>query len=348
MTLRFTSRFWARARLGHAVLLLLPLVAACGGGGGGGADGGGQSGLGPAIPPGAAGTGANVPADLAVTARAAALVSSCVPDDSAFQFLQRWYYKFDESPDLVQARPGAIECLGKATDGCDAIDRCLGSSAGAICDGQAGTCDGNVATRCIGNGIGYPQDCSQLGETCSGGECIASGAGQSCDVATYQSTCTDGRPTFCAGNPSVVGTGPRCADGGLSCQMNATLGMVCSGSGAACTAGGASAGFASYVGGVSCSGGMLTVCVNGQQATVACTDISPGFSCQSAGSVAFCGVASDCDPTQTNVGESQQESCDGGAVVFCNAGRIEHIACGDMGLQACQTAGSRSRCGPNP
>lgn len=343
MTIRPPFRSSGSARRGHVLLPLLAVMVACGGGGASGTDGGGgQPGLGPPIAAGAAGTGQNVPADVDVDGRAAALISSCIADDSAFEYLQSWYYKFDASPDVVQARAGAIECLGKATDGCAAISRCLGSS--DTCTGSGSTCDGNVATICIGNGVGYSNDCSQRGETCQAGSCVASGAGQSCDTSTYQPTCLDGRPTYCAGNPSVVATGPHCADGGLSCQMDGTLGTVCAGGGPTCNAGGASARFASYVGGLSCSGGMLTVCVNGRQTTVACTDISPNFSCQHSGGAAFCGVASACDPTQTNISTSAQESCDGGDVVFCNAGRIERFACSDLGFKTCQTVGTRSRC----
>ena len=89
--------------------------------------------------------------------------------------------------------------------------------------------------------------------------------------------------------------------------------------------------------GLGCSGNTLTACVNQQQTTVDCSTLGPGFTCQTLGSQYFCGLANQCVPADNYSGStSNPVKCDGNTVVFCNAGRLEHIDCLSLGFTGCE------------
>jgi hypothetical protein len=90
------------------------------------------------------------------------------------------------------------------------------------------------------------------------------------------------------------------------------------------------------VDGVSCSGMKLSACVNGKMADLDCATRGPGFTCQTAGAAHFCGLAADCVPADDySSSATNPPKCDGSAVVFCNAGRLEHVDCTALGFTGC-------------
>lgn len=102
----------------------------------------------------------------------------------------------------------------------------------------------------------------------------------------------------------------------------------CQGKGDPCEGGYAAAPELAY--GTSCEQGTLTTCVNMRRATVDCARLGVGFTCQSYEDQVFCGLASECDPS------SEESTCDGAAVVFCNAGRFERVDCTTLGFDGCK------------
>ena len=83
-----------------------------------------------------------------------------------------------------------------------------------------------------------------------------------------------------------------------------------------------------YVG-LGCNGQILSACAEGRAAPLDCSCFGAGFSCQTAGSVTFCGTGSECDP------RNHAKTCDGNAVVFCNAGKLTRVACDALGFTSC-------------
>ncbi len=323
-------------------------------GGAGGSSGGkanGAAGAGGA--PGAAGAPAchaqpvanpKVPAPTALNADeialVAAVVGACVPDDGTDRnaahlwspevATARFYYRF-----ALQAH-----CLAQANCGCDAIAQCAGFDEREDAECKPG-CAGTISTEC-GDGLRQDLDCGAFGLTCQDGKCV-DGAFSACDDAMFTPSCdSDGRPVFCANGATLHG--PDCAALGLVCDRGS-----CVGSGDACP--NVSHGEAGDVisDGISCSGDMLQACVNGKTAELDCSLQGASFSCQTANGVHFCGLASECVPADDySPSATNPVTCDGSKVVFCNAGRLEHVDCAALGFTGCEVDPSQAHYGCIP
>ena len=138
-----------------------------------------------------------------------------------------------------------------------------------------------------------------------------------------------GRPTYCDGE--VVRTGPDCEQFGLDCAAG-----FCVGTGEACQQQNDDWQDRVYFEGLSCTGDVLEGCVQGQTHNRDCSNIGPGWSCQTVGDYHFCGLASECEPGNIEPGtRGTAERCEGTEVVFCNAGRIERMDCTELGFSGC-------------
>jgi hypothetical protein len=110
------------------------------------------------------------------------------------------------------------------------------------------------------------------------------------------------------------------------------INAVCQGTGAACNGTTMSIFGVDLASGIACEGGKLRTCVNGREHLVDCAARGLGFTCQTTGSGAFCGLASACTPPGAD-----QPTCDPAtkSLTVCNAGRIDHVACDQLGFVTC-------------
>ncbi|MEZ4227329.1 MAG: hypothetical protein R3B13_40705 [Polyangiaceae bacterium] len=225
-----------------------------------------------------------------------------------------------------------VQCLANITNGCTGVLDCYGLTPKGSAD-TCGTCIGNAAVICHADGS-YLWDCTKAGGTCQAGDCQVPGH-PPCDLATFQEGCDPtGRPVHCDDH---VYTGPTCADFGLQCTSN--LGATgCDGTGASCVT--ETSYFDIPYTGVSCNGNVLDACVLSKRALLDCSCFGQGFSCQTAQGASFCGAASECDP------KSYPKSCDGDSVVFCNAGKLVHVACADLGFTKGCASSAKMGCTP--
>lgn len=323
-------------------LCALAFVGVAGFGGGCGSSGSGSaanscSGTGPGE-----GTGWNLgrPAlDPAAAARAAVLLSSCVPDDRANARLRGFYYRRnkDQLWDL-----DAAACLANKTSGCQGVTECTGISVtvGGSCSQH---CSGSMLEFCDGS-VKYVADCNKLGARCDATEgCIACDAGATCSGSTFQGRCEAGRPVTCSDGHET--TGVVCADLGLECGPEPS-GLSdppyygCYGTGASCDAQSLGPGLLS---GTGCSGTKLDACVGGKAFSIECSEVGAGFTCQqfASGASFFCGLGSQCDPET-----SGDSTCDGTSTTVCNAGRIDKVDCVALGFTGCDA--KSGRCVPGP
>lgn len=256
-------------------------------------------------------------------ARAAMVNLSCVGDDG-------YATTQDEMRRIVGGwviPESMTQCLATVTGGCDAAWACAGFSRAEPGD-VVGTCVGDIAV--LGSEGGTRIDCTKWGASCVSGSCQG-GDWDTCDSSTTPDTCEDGRPVTCE---KKLLTGPKCSDYNLGCgDVGPPNGSPdrytgCKGQGAACVSE-ARYGIDLGYSGQACNGAQLAACVNGAQALLDCSCLGKGFSCQSTGSASFCGRAAECDP------ETFESYCDGGDVVMCNAGKLQHLACTDFGFAQC-------------
>jgi hypothetical protein len=239
------------------------------------------------------------------------------------------------------------ECLAHSACGCAAVEHCLGYTLGPSASCTSG-CENGVFSACgpeqgLDTGVRTTIDCSSVALSCDPAAVCADGAATPCDDTAFTPACdAQGRPTFCA--KGVVQHGPKCSALGLKCAA-----VSCAGSGASCS--NTSPGEAGdiVVDGTACSGAMLSACVNGQTATLDCTQQGPGFSCQHVADKFFCGLASDCVPADDySPSPSNPAKCDASSVVFCNAGRLEHVDCLALGFTGCEIDASAGHYGCIP
>jgi len=87
--------------------------------------------------------------------------------------------------------------------------------------------------------------------------------------------------------------------------------------------------------GTGCVGNTLRGCLGGQATSVECATQGPGFGCQSLDGTFFCGLAAECVPAET-YSASASASCQGTTLTFCNAGRLEHLDCTELGFSGCE------------
>ena len=122
-------------------------------------------------------------------------------------------------------------------------------------------------------------------------------------------------------------------------RLDASLGQTgCEGTGAACVSDNTY--FDIAYAGVACNGNLLDACVLSKRALLDCSCFGQGFSCQTALGTSFCGVASECDPV------NHPKSCAGDSVVFCNAGKLVHVACADLGFTKGCASSTKMGCAP--
>jgi hypothetical protein len=307
-----------------------------------GCDDGSASGGGPAAGGGSTPGGrAPSPQDRAATfARAAVVFGSCVPDDGINRNLANLWQAAD-IPQLWGRVVTRAECLATAGGGCDAVTQCIGYdielSASCVegCNGSVFTyCDEDAATRI---------DCAKLVLACDDVASCSEQPVTACDAETHVATCdAQQQPLTC--NDGAIRRGPDCASLGLRCEDGA-----CRGTGPACAF---DAPFSEYrveYVGIACQGNVMRACVAGTEHALDCAAIAPGFSCREADGVHFCGLAAECVPG--NLPNYDQPGtllgCEGNAVTFCNAGRIDRIDCRELGFERCDPGNEDGGCGPS-
>ena len=306
-------------------------------GGGGGGTGGGGTGGGGTGGGGTGGGSAEGAIDPDTAARAAVFIASCGLDDHINEFLERFYVERGGEP-LDLALAASPECLKDKTNGCAAVEECLGLTV-TMDPACTDACNGDVLTACEGP-LRLTVDCGKLGLACSltQGGCITNPPPPACNPATFQGTCTDA-PHICTLG-GIEGFGPKCADLGLTCGETQFDEPVCQGTGAACQSDFADPLSASLQQGLACEGDDLRVCVNGGEHVLDCAGAITGASCQTGSAKPYCGFATDCEPGASS------ETCEGDNVVICNAGRVEKIDCKALGFTTCDPV--QKRCDPNP
>ncbi len=273
--------------------------------------------------------------DADLVARAALVIGSCNPDDGVDRNAAH-IWEGDLQPPAFYFRTGSqSDCLANAHCGCAAMDQCLGIALEQTSTCVAG-CAGDVFSYCGSDnsdlpvGYRYRVDCGKLGMSCDDAANCVDEPVVACD-GTAPPTCTgDGAVEYCDGE--FVRHSAPCSTFGLACQDG-----ECVGTGAACT----DTSFANageiILQGVSCSGSTLEACVNGQLANIDCTTRGPAFSCQTVGTAFFCGLAAECEPADHgSASPSNPGACDGNVFTFCNAGRLEHIDCTELGFTGCE------------
>jgi len=285
--------------------------------------------------------------DAAQIALAAAVVGSCLPDDGVDRTATHMWSPQAASGRYYFRTQLQAECLAQSACGCAAAEHCLGYALGPNPSCTPGCADG-VFTACgpehdLDTGVRNTVDCSSVALSCDPVASCTDGAATPCDDTAFTPACdAQGRPTFCA--KGVVQHGPVCSTLGLRCAA-----VSCAGSGASCS--NASPGEAGdiVIDGTACSGAMLNACVNGQTATLDCSQQGPGFSCQHVADKFFCGLASDCVPADDySPSPSDPAKCDGSKVVFCNAGRLERVDCLALGFTGCEIDASAGHYGCIP
>ncbi|MCB9582001.1 MAG: hypothetical protein H6717_33515 [Polyangiaceae bacterium] len=274
--------------------------------------------------------------DPADAARAAALIGSCLPDDGAARYLAAYYYERDSGE---RWRLDVVDCLAGKTNGCAAVTQCLGASADLTgpCEPR---CAGSIFERCDDT-LHFRIDCAKQGRRCDADQgCVACDAGPACDYSSYVDHCDGDRPIRCLDGMET--TLSPCALWGLTCVDDAaTLGSAyCAGAEGSCTVDHHGS---PELAGVACTADGLQVCVNGGLHHIDCAEVGAGFTCQTLGSTAFCGLAAECDPTPSTVADA---TCDGDSLTFCNAGRIDKLDCKQLGFTGCNA--TWGVCSPSP
>lgn len=221
-----------------------------------------------------------------------------------------------------------LDCFANAGCGCAALEHCLGWIYGPAPADCIDECQGSVFTGC-GDGAQATLDCSRLGLGCSPtGTCVVESPA-ACD-ATAMPSCTDQGEVLSCSAGAMRKT--PCRALGFDCVAG-----KCLGGGASCTASRGYSGGPELVDpfGTGCSGNTLQACLNGQTANIDCATQGPGFSCQAREGAFFCGLAAECVPAD-NYASVQPATCDGTTVSFCNAGRLEHLDCTELGFTGCE------------
>ncbi len=263
--------------------------------------------------------------------KAAAMMATCVPDDDARQTIASLYYHLDAVPAYDAA---VMLCVAnKASEGCAAVETCLGARVEVVHTECDMSCDGTVLVECDDN-LKFSVDCAKSGRVCveSGGEvsCRASATNTACDWETFEPRCDGGAPVYCSSGLETKG--PICADHGTECRVDDGFGAACVGTGAACDAGVFSSSKIRFDQGLRCDGDVLTACVSGGEATRDCAALADGLTCVTKGGESFCGLADECLPTGDLATDSH---CDGDELFVCNLGRADAIDCTALGFDGC-------------
>lgn len=270
-------------------------------------------------------------------ARAAAVLGSCLPDDGVARNAAEIWHGDEGAPELYFRFGTQIECLAQGQCGCDAIEQCLGFREAPPSTACEGGCNGSVWTFCWPDRV-RTIDCSRQGLSCDDAAgCVAEPA-EACDGGA---TCTaDGEVRFCDNN-GFTKTAP-CASLGYACVDGA-----CVGAGPACDGGFIAESEIALPTGTSCDGDTLIGCLRERETTTDCTARGPGFGCRTVGTTFFCGLAAECVPSDV-FSDGETPTCDGSVVTFCNAGRVEHLDCTELGFTGCEIDSSNDHYGCTP
>ena len=273
--------------------------------------------------------------DAALVARAAAIVGSCMPDDGVNRNATHFW-----SSHRSAARPwfrfaAELDCLAHADCGCGAVEECLGFYAGPARGTCEAGCRGALWTACeesSGPTIEWTFDCGKLGLDCDDAAgCVDEPTPDCGSLDPGQVRCTsDGRQETCSAG--ALRHTPPCDSLGLTCSDD-----LCTGDGDECVTDYSQQGSPEQIvlQATGCDGDTLTACENEHLARIDCMTQGPGFSCQSVGGRAFCGLASECEPADDWQNGDFEASCNGSVLTFCNAGRVEQLDCTTLGFESC-------------
>ena len=262
-----------------------------------------------------------------LVARAAAVIGSCIPDDGVARNATHLWLSHLAAARTYYRLVGQLTCLANADCGCAAAEHCLGwvyQQAPAGCSSQ---CQGDVFTGCDDD-FQLSVDCSRLGLSCDPTAFCVPEATVAC-AGSDPTTCTaQGEVKYC--NDGAWRKTP-CQALGFKCVAG-----KCVGEGASCSG---EIGDAELVHplGTGCAGNTLHGCLGGQATSVDCATQGPGFSCQAHDGSFFCGLASECVPADNYAAPaSVATTCTGTTLSFCNAGRLEHLDCTELGFTGCE------------
>jgi hypothetical protein len=267
--------------------------------------------------------------DPAALRRAAVVLGSCIPDDG----VQRMLYGLTYEPTdrIFDVFGVQIGCLTQATDGCAAVARCTNLSVSVDEACETG-CQGQVLTMCD-DALKFQVECPS-DTTCNATseECVPKDA-PTCDAEAEPGSHCDGTQiVYCSEGFEMPHR--DCAARGLTCAI-VDGEADCVGEGAACD----------YSEGPSCKdAGTLVNCEGGKLHETACASFGTGFGCVTQDEdYAFCGRASECDPTADGANH-----CEGTSIVVCDAGTWTSVDCTSLGFTACRDHDDETGCTPTP
>ena len=260
-----------------------------------------------------------------LVARAAAVLGSCMPDDGVPRNASHLWLEHLSAAWTTAGFGMQLDCVANAACGCDAVEHCLGWVYRLLPEDCNNACEGDVLSFC-GDGTVITADCARFGLSCDPEAACVAETAVACDASQPPSCTPQGEILFC-GRGFLKKT--PCESLGFSCVAG-----KCVGDGAACTDTSDRVPEAVEPIGTGCSGTTLQACLGGQTTTVDCASQGPGFSCQSVGSSFFCGLASECVPSN-DFRQYDAATCDGTVLSFCSAGRLEHLDCTTLGFTGC-------------
>jgi hypothetical protein len=225
-------------------------------------------------------------------------------------------------------------CFADKNEGCKSVEECFATQAYAVPEGSCETkcLPENVSLVC--GGLQLRTECDRLGMECTSSGCSPYPASEPCNPETID-LCQDGIPRHCPAGATEGWRGVPCGDYGLVCsviQVGDAPWSVCQGTGPACDS-------ASLVlddqvklirAELGCAGTDAKTCINKAEHVYDCASLGHDFSCQGAGTQAFCGLAAECE-----VGATFATTCEGDSVVVCNGGRADRIDCKALGFEGC-------------
>jgi hypothetical protein len=265
-----------------------------------------------------------------ILARAAVMLGSCWPDDGVNRNLNNLWH----APDIPQFWGRVVQsadCLARARTGCRALTECTGYTTVLGASDCVDGCQGDVFTECY-TSAHVSIDCHKLGLHCDPLAVCTPSPAAACDENTFVPSCAaDAQPLTCSRD--FVQHGPDCAALGLACSKG-----VCQGSGPACRAPAPGGQYSVEYPATGCAGDILQACVGGGQHPFDCTKLGPGFSCRDVAGSFFCGLAAECVPGNHPTYDDQDGTglgCSGTTLIFCNAGRLDHVDCRDLGFTGC-------------
>lgn len=230
----------------------------------------------------------------------------------------------------IQQRPcPSLQCVVTTRSGCNGVfDECLKYRVARPtggCPTPSSSCEGTpprLALSCA-DGVQVRDDCNARQRRCA-----SSGTESACiPMMGMGDSCAAGAPGRCRGSifeQCVLGTYTPvrdCVLTGATCDASAG---GCRGEGAACTGDA-----------VACEGTSLRVCRGGRAQLIDCGRLVTGASCQTVMGHAFCGTATECDPTTAPA----NGTCDGNTLVTCAGGRIHRLVCTEYGFTSCGAMG---------